>query len=142
MEQHRAMPSQGGQEQTLSPQEHRFEIARTLNVVINATGKTHDATGVDPEGFSMQLFLNQGAAGVEESHAIPLEVLENEPFTTKEAHSELALKGNADLRSQGRAQEGIFLTKYFVANFAQVDGGCAQGRERQTPPASCRLPGE
>ena len=52
-----------------------------------------------------------------------LEVLEDEAFAAEEAGTELALKGDADRRAEGRAEERILLCDEPPADLGQVDLG-------------------
>jgi hypothetical protein len=48
---------------------------------------------------------------VQEGHAIALKPLKDKSFTAEKARSQSFGEGDADFRSQGRAEERVFLTK-------------------------------
>src|SRR5436190_14420815 len=56
-----------------------------------------------------------------EDEPISFQKLQDEAFAAKEADAEFLGELHADLRSQGAAEEGVFLANDLVAEFAQVE---------------------
>ncbi len=112
------MPAQGGEKHPLASKKHTLQISGALNIVIDARLKRDQTTGVDPQGFALQLALDDGPAGVDENQSVPLQTLQNEAFAAEEAGAEAALEGDVELGAEGSTEEGILLTKHFTAELA------------------------
>ena len=78
------------------------------------------AAGIDAQRFALQLALDDGAAGVDEDHAVALQALQDKPLAAEEAGAEPALEGDADLGAGGGTEEGVFLAEDLAAHPAQV----------------------
>ena len=55
---------------------------------------SHNAPGVDPQAFVVQLLLHNGPAGMQEGHSIPPESLKDEPFSPEEIRSKTLVERN------------------------------------------------
>ena len=117
----------GGQEEALAAEHHGFEATGPLDVVVDGRLKGHDAAGIHAEGFAVQLSLDNGAAGVDERHAVAAQTLQNESLAAKESGADLFLKGDAEFGPQRRAQEGVFLADQLAADLPHVDGNDLTG---------------
>ncbi len=117
-----AVSTQVGHEEAFSTEEHGFHVAGALNVVFDAAGEGGNAAGVDGEAFAFELFLDDGAAYVDEGHAVAGEFLQDEPFSSEEACAQAFGEGNAYFCAHGCAEEGVFLAEQFAAQVGEVHG--------------------
>ena len=101
------MSAECGKEQSFTAEEHRLEVAGTLNVVVNAFGECDQTTGIDPQGLSFEFFLDDGSAGVNKGFTVAVEPLQNKAFAAEETGSQLSLERDRDLRPQRRAEKRV-----------------------------------
>src|SRR5581483_536218 len=101
-----ARAGQRGKEQPFAAEQHRFQVARPLDVELDVLRERDDAAGVHAQPLAVvQLALDDAAAGVDEGHAVALELLQDEAFAAEEAGAEPLLEGDADPGAEGGAQE-------------------------------------
>src|SRR6056297_3858634 len=88
-----AVSFQCGQKKTFSAEKHGFKPAGLLDVIFNSPGKGHNAAGIHHQPFAVQLFFNDGAAGMNKCHAVTFQTLENKPFATEKTGAKFLVKG-------------------------------------------------
>jgi hypothetical protein len=117
-----ARPLQRRKEKTLPAEEHRFDISGALNVIINGRLEGDNAPGIHAQHFAGgKIPLQESAAGVNESPAIALQTLHDEPFSAEQTDAQPLLEGNADADTFGRAKKGILLRKELATDFLQMN---------------------
>ena len=104
------MPTQRSQKQSLTSEEHRFQISGTLDTVINPWRKGDDATCIDPQRFAFQLSLDHRPASVKKGFSVAFQLLENKSLATKEADSESLVECNRHLGALRGTEKRILLT--------------------------------
>lgn len=114
--------AQCGNKQPLAAEHHRFQIAGTLDIVIDAWREGRDAPGVDPQGLITQFALDDRTADVDKRAAIASQALQNEPFTAEEAGAKFAIESDIELRTLRCAEKGVFLANQFFTNRRHIDG--------------------
>ncbi len=114
------MPGQGGQERAFAAEEHGLEVAGHLDVVADTRREGDQASGVDSQGLTLQMLLDDRAARVDEDLAVALQPLQDEPLAAEESGSETLLEGDADTGALGRTEKGVFLAKELAAVRGQI----------------------
>jgi hypothetical protein len=99
LQQNGSVPTEPGQEETFAAEEHGLEVAGCLNVVVDAGRECDQTTCVHTKRFTLQRFLDDMAAGVQECHAVAVELLQDETFAAEESRAEFFLKRDADFLS-------------------------------------------
>ena len=80
----RPVSSQRCKEKAFAAEKHRFEISRTLDVVLNPRGEAHQAARIYPKRLiALKLLLDHSATGVNQGCPITLEALHDEALATK-----------------------------------------------------------
>ncbi|MEY5016660.1 MAG: hypothetical protein RIS92_3018 [Verrucomicrobiota bacterium] len=122
MEPDGTVTAEGGEEEAFPAEEHRFESAGALDVVLDAGRHRDEASGVHSEGFPAKFAANDGTAGVYEGEAVASETLEDEAFPTEEAGAEALGERDSDGGAEGGAEERAFFAKNLAAQFCEAQG--------------------
>jgi len=88
--------AQSGQEESLAAEKHGFQVAGPLDIIINAVGESDNAAGIHPQMLIVKLFGDDGATGMDESHAIAAQALKDEAFAAEKTSTHSFGKSNAD----------------------------------------------
>lgn len=103
LEQYRSGAPESGEEKSFTTEKHGFQAAGPLDVIVDSAGEGDNTAGIHPQLFIDQFFGDDGAAGVDEGHAVASQALEDKPFTTEKAGSQSFGECNTDFSSQGSA---------------------------------------
>ena len=87
-----------GEEEPFSAEDHAFQPARALDVILDARGHRHEATRVDAQHFAPQLAPDDRPSGVNEGKSVASQALQDEPFPAEETGPE-AFESDADTRA-------------------------------------------
>ena len=109
MQVHRPLPAQGCQEQAFPAEEHGLQISRPLNVVLNPFGESDNTTSIHSQGFSVELFFDHRAAGMDKGESLPFQFLQDKTFATEKPGADFFVKCDGNLGAQGRTEKSIFL---------------------------------
>ena len=121
MQPHGAVAAQGGEEEALAAEDHGFQVARALDVVLHPGGHGHEAAGIDAEGFAFQVAADDGAAGVDKGEAVALQALEDEAFAAEQADADFFVESDADGGAERGAEEGVLFADDLAAEFRQIE---------------------
>ena len=114
---------QGGKEKALAPENCRFDIAHVFNVIMHGPGQGDQTPGINTQHLTCgQFFFHNGAAGMDKGKAVAIELLHDEPLSTKKGGPYFFLESHADGNSLGRTEKGIFLTDNAAIVFFQIQG--------------------
>jgi hypothetical protein len=137
LEPYPARALQGRKEESFATEKGGLDAAGLLDVEVNAWLEGHDAPRIHMEGFpSPQGSFQDGATGVYENHAVPVQFLHDEAFAPEEACQDLSLEIDADGDPLGGAEETILLADQASSHIGQGDGedvagiGSAEGHAR------------